>query len=118
MKNQKTTIPERLENFRKHLKFEKQKFIEILEYKGLSSYSMILKGKVILPIQKILILKDLEPRLNLNWLLVGEGEMLGHSAAQEGDIKELSKTVAELAQRYVDVAEKYQALLEEKSPPS
>lgn len=67
---------ERIEAIRAFLKFNKKTFTEILGNSTPQSYTNFLNGSSGLSLRMIRGLKQYDPRINIDWVLTGQGQML------------------------------------------
>ncbi|MBL4649146.1 MAG: hypothetical protein JKY03_05395 [Aureispira sp.] len=67
---------ERLEEIRAFFKFNKKTFTEILGNSTPQSYTNFLNGSSGLSLRMIRGLKGYDPRINIDWVLTGQGQML------------------------------------------
>ncbi|BDS10939.1 ATG16 family protein [Aureispira anguillae] len=76
------TDRERLENLRFFFKKNKTEFSKILGYTTSQSYTNYLSGSNNLSMKMVKTLKEHDPRINIDWILSGQGEMLLSNAPQ------------------------------------
>lgn len=67
---------ERVEEVRIYFKFNKKTFSEVLGYAYSQNYTSFLNGKSNISMKMIKGLKEYDPRINIDWILTGEGSML------------------------------------------
>jgi uncharacterized small protein (DUF1192 family) len=67
---------ERVEEIRIFFKFNKKTFAEVLGYAYSQNYTNFLGGSSNLSMKMIKGLKEYDSRININWILTGEGQML------------------------------------------
>lgn len=67
---------ERVEEVRIFFKFNKKTFAEVLGYAYSQNYTNFLGGTSNLSIKMIKGLKEYDSRIDINWILTGEGQML------------------------------------------
>lgn len=76
MKSVNTQYSKRFKEFRKTVNLSQKELAKTLLYKNHVSVSNIEIGKMQLSIEKLILLKEAFPELNLNWLFTGEDNML------------------------------------------
>jgi len=70
------TEKERIESIRFYFKKNKTEFAKALGYTNPQSYTSYLGGKRGVSIKMIKSLKDYDPRISIDWILNGQGQML------------------------------------------
>lgn len=92
---------ERVEEIRNFLKFNKKTFTKILGNSTPQSYTNFLNGTSNLSMRMINGLIKHDPRLNINWILTGQGQMLlNNDTSKETEI--LNGEVKDVQIKYIN----------------
>lgn len=114
---------ERIESIRKFYKMNKKNFSEILGYSYAQNYTKYLSGDRPLSIKSIKALKSHDKKLDINWVIMGEGEMFisqDTTPVKNKDLEQLSKIIDALeksneeSKKRTETMDKYIVMLEEK----
>jgi len=115
------TEKERIEEVRVFFKITKKEFSDVLGYSSSQSYTNYLNGSNSLSMKMVRALKKYDSRINLNWLLEGEGNMLlleNSTPVKNDDLKRLKEIIKSLEESAAESREsrktmsKYVAILE------
>jgi hypothetical protein len=114
---------ERIESIRKFYKMNKKSFSEILGYSYAQNYTKYLSGDRPLSMKSIKALKDYDKSLDINWIVIGEGEMFipqDTTPVKNKDLEELTEIINTLeksneeSKKRGETIDKYIAMLEDK----